>query len=119
MLAWGQADPEVSTKADGGKTGRGGLKSGGYGGVVEGGLEDGEGGKMSTVSISLSVGGLAAVWGSSDDGGGGSSVVYAPGRCLVDVDCDDGNACSLDACVKVCVREGGGGGGSRKMRSVF
>lgn len=59
------------------------------------------------MGVSLSVAGRAAVWEGGDDGGGeqGSEamrgVEYAPQRCDSTVDCDDGDACSLDACVKV------------------
>lgn len=71
-------------------------------------------------SVSMTVGDRAAVW----DG----DVAYAPRRCRSGGDCDDGDACSVDACVEVRsaggrgwggLEMGGGAAGVALCRSLF
>lgn len=53
----------------------------------------------SRASVSVAVGNRAAVW--------RAGVAYAPNGCRSAGDCDDGDACSFDACVKVWIYGGG------------
>lgn len=124
VLVWDQAETEASVHAGeglgapasgrSGTAGHGGdkrerpaagagrqrlLAGGGDGpGAVGEEEEEVEAEEASTAGVSLSVGGRGAVW----EGG----VEYTPRRCDSVEDCDDGDACSFDACVKVW-REGG------------
>lgn len=125
VLAWNQAETQSSSRVGGGlgkgagshgigHKGRGGgggapvvvgaggvlldgeEEEGGREGAEEEGASTGGGGGeglSTTVSVSLSVGDRGAVW---KDG-----VEYALRGCNSAEDCDDGDACSFDACVKV------------------
>lgn len=106
VLVWDQAETEAYDRAGGGN--RSGRRR--RGGEEEGDTRGGagrrsgrHGGPVSTASVSLSVGERAVVW---EDG-----VAYAPRWCSSEGDCDDGDACSRDACVKVRWRGGDGGVG--------
>ncbi|CAM9597354.1 unnamed protein product, partial [Ectocarpus sp. 13 AM-2016] len=114
VLVWDQAETESSDRAGAGlgqkpsvRRGRhldgdgrrGGERVEGRG-VVEGeGEEEEGGGELSAASFSLSVGDRGAMW--------EGSVEYAPRDCHSAEDCDDGDACSFDACVEgSCVHTG-------------
>ncbi|CAN0359992.1 unnamed protein product, partial [Laminaria digitata] len=129
VLVWDQAETQASSRAGGrkkrrgggggtsgsggggGRGGRGGGGGGGEGGGgrrrVEGDGDGDEGGGegkgggggggrdddvVMMASVSLTVGDRAAVW--------GDGVAYAPRRCRSGGECDDGDACSVDACVE-------------------
>lgn len=114
VLVWDQAETESSGRAGGGlgqkpsvRRGRhldgDGRRGGGErvegGGVAEGEEEEEGAGELSAASFSLSVGDRGAVW--------EGSVEYAPRDCHSAEDCDDGDACSFDACVEVCLKSRG------------
>lgn len=101
VLEWDEAETQASDRANGGMDGSGevdGHRAENNGdGAVRGKRKSGPGrGQEFTASVSLSVGGRTAVW----EGG----VSYELRRCSVAWDCNDGDACTVDTCVKVRAR---------------
>lgn len=94
MLSWDQAETEAADRAGGGRNGHSVGRHSGDGQRYREGEDSSDEGAAFTVGISLSVGKRVA----QDR----AVVEYAPHRCHSAPDCDDGDACSLDACVEVC-----------------
>lgn len=98
MLEWDEAETQTSDRASGGMNDSGEVdghrnENEGDGGV-RGKRKSGPGrGQELTASVSLSVGGRTAVW--EDE------VSFELRRCSVAWDCNDGDACTVDTCVKV------------------
>lgn len=104
MLSWDQAETEADDRAGGGRKGRSVGRHSGDGQRYREGENSSDEGAAFTVGVSLSVGKRVA----QDL----AVVEYAPHRCHSARDCDDGDPCSLDACVEVpgllCLDRGGG-----------
>lgn len=99
VLAWNEAETEASQHVgrDSGLHNGGRRAEQGDRGLeeVDKKEEGREGWGVTKARVSVSVGDRAAVW--------AEGVAYAPNSCRSANDCDDGDFCSLDACVKVGV----------------